>query len=98
MTFRLMVMCCLLYLSVISFPKTPHFDCHPAAQLIRQNMQNGQSFVGVGITDKAEVWQFFINQETREWSVVGIDSGLNTQSGCKLITGTNWQHPGEVDL
>lgn len=98
MIFRLILISICLFLTIWIYPKTPRFDYHPAAQLIRQNMQNGQGFVGVGITSKSEVWQFFIDPETRKWSVVGIDSGLRTKTGCTLITGTNWRNPGEVDL
>ncbi len=88
MIFRLAAYSLFLILAIKLYPASPSFDCHPAAQIVKKTIGNGQGFLATAITEKSEVVQFFLNADTGEWTEIAIDDAL---SGCTITHGTDWQ-------
>lgn len=87
----------LLLIAVALYPVSPVFDCNPASQIIQRNMVDGKGFFATAITDQSVVLQFYLNANTRAWSVIAIDGTLKDR-GCVLGNGVDWMFPGEVKI
>ncbi len=94
---RVLFLLILLFIAVAAYPHEKTFACNPVAQIINQAFVDGKAFTFTALTDDAEVLQFYINKETREWTMIAID-GKFVNRGCKIKSGTGWHLPWEPYL
>ena len=86
---RVFALAAVLLFSVAAYPATiKKFTCGNVSDVIRENMQDGYAFLSVAVTQQTLVVEFFINMNTGEWRMIGVDEDLNA---CTLMTGTDWQ-------
>ncbi len=51
-------------------------------------MEAGRGWLATAIAEPGMVLQFYLNIETGDFSIIGVDGELNA---CKLINGHDWQ-------
>lgn len=78
-------------------PVTRHLRCADSKDLITKTMMSGQAWAAAFITSNLEVWELFINTNSREWTIIGFDTE-DPDKACVLYRGNNWTFPGEMGI
>lgn len=84
-------MVALVYAALI-YPKSPDFKCETLGQTFADNHMGGyRTFVGSGISDNKYAVVMYLNYDTRQFKLIGIDNDESDPGTCTLLMGDEWQ-------